>query len=131
MCIQRLFALRARRADVVVAGKEAHALGFEPPSSLSYAYSHNNTTANATTPSMTPDPLLRVLERHVIYDTILDLCPITTVLRLKRDCRATNAAVTDYMGRLYDINRHLSHFFEDPKAFRAIQARTGALIVGP
>ena len=80
---------------------------------------------------MTPGPLLRVLERHVIYDTILDLCPITTVLRLKRVCRATNAAVTDYMGRLYDINRHLSHFFEDPKAFRANQARTGALIVGP
>ena len=77
---------------------------------------------------MTTHPLLRTFERHIIYDAILGLCPISTIIRLKRVCRATNAAVTDYMGRVYDINRHLSRFFEDPKAFRVVQARTGALV---
>ena len=115
-------------ADVAAEERRARARACFRAATIFRTLTPTTTTVSSTTPNMTPNPLLRVLERHVIYDLILDLCPITTVLRFKRVCRTTNAAVTDYMERTLDINKHLSHFFKDPKAFRVVQARTGALV---
>ncbi|TFK78930.1 hypothetical protein K466DRAFT_440461, partial [Polyporus arcularius HHB13444] len=68
----------------------------------------------------------------VVYDSILSFCSPAVMLRLARVCRTTYAAVQDYMRITYscNINRRLSHFFDDPLAFRSLQAQTGTLIAG-
>lgn len=76
------------------------------------------------------DLFLEIFDRDSIYDRIFDLCLPSTVLRMKRVCQALNIAVSEYMARTFNINKHLSRFFKDAKAFRVVQARTGAIVSG-
>lgn len=49
---------------------------------------------------------------------------------LSKTCRLGYAAAADYSRTAYDINRSLTRYFDDPLAFRSLQARTGTLISG-
>lgn len=74
--------------------------------------------------------LQEIFSTAPIYDLILcDLSPRTLVW-LSRTCRRAHEAVTRFVGRAYNINRHLSRYFPDPLAFRSLQARTGLVISG-
>ncbi|RPD52517.1 hypothetical protein L227DRAFT_514713 [Lentinus tigrinus ALCF2SS1-6] len=75
-------------------------------------------------------PLQEVLRNHVIYREILGYCSPMTLLRFKRTCRLASLAVKDYMELSFNINQRLARFFDDPRAFRSLQARTGILISG-
>lgn len=70
------------------------------------------------------------MRNHVIYRAILQYCSPLTLLRFKRTCRLASAAVEDYMKLAFNINRCLARFFDDPVAFRSLQARTGTVISG-
>jgi hypothetical protein len=39
-------------------------------------------------------------------------------------------AVSEHLARAFNVDRHLSRFFEHPREFRALQARTGTLVSG-
>ncbi|KIK49276.1 hypothetical protein CY34DRAFT_310412 [Suillus luteus UH-Slu-Lm8-n1] len=74
--------------------------------------------------------LQEVFSTAPIYDLIFcDLSPRTLVW-LSRTCRRAHEAVTRFICRAYNINRHLSRYFPDPLAFRSLQARTGLVISG-
>jgi hypothetical protein len=62
----------------------------------------------------------------------LILCHLSprTLVRLSRTCHYMYVAVTCFLQRAYNINRHLSRYFPDPLAFRSLQARTGLVISG-
>src|SRR5882762_8146146 len=74
---------------------------------------------------------VRLLTNHIILQTILTLTssPVT-IIRLSWTCRAVRNIVEWYVQHTFDINRHLSRYFPDPKAFRSVQARTATLIGG-
>ena len=65
-----------------------------------------------------------------IYDNILSTLSPATCVRFARACVATFNAVNDFNKRAYNINCHLSHFFNDPLGFWSLQARTGTIISG-
>ncbi|KAI0061176.1 hypothetical protein BV25DRAFT_1805904 [Artomyces pyxidatus] len=75
-------------------------------------------------------PLLTLICHVDIHQSILDDCSPATLLRISWTCKCAHTAIRDYMGRAFDINRHLSAWFPDPIAFRALQARTTMLISG-
>ena len=65
-----------------------------------------------------------------IYDNILPMLSPATCVRLARACVAAFNAVNNINKCAYNINRHLSHFFDDPLGFWSLQARTGTIISG-
>jgi hypothetical protein len=77
-----------------------------------------------------PTAFLDVFSRHTIYDVVFSQADTSTILYLQRTCRQARLAATDYLARAFNINRHLSRFFSDPKAFRSLQARTATVISG-
>ncbi|KAI0061371.1 hypothetical protein BV25DRAFT_782845 [Artomyces pyxidatus] len=66
----------------------------------------------------------------VIVDLICAYSSPATFIGLSKTCKLALASVRGYMRRAYNINRHLLHWFADPAAFRALQARTATLISG-
>ena len=57
------------------------------------------------------------------------LSPITIVKLATISLEAKNL-VNDYLAYTFDVNHLLRRFFTDPISFRAMQARTGAIISG-
>ncbi|PSS08863.1 hypothetical protein PHLCEN_2v3478 [Hermanssonia centrifuga] len=74
--------------------------------------------------------VLKILTNDLIFEVIFDACTPATFFRISRTCRIAYDAVRFYVGRTFNINRHLSQYFPDPLAFRSLQARTAALISG-
>ena len=72
----------------------------------------------------------RILTNDLLYDLILGPVDPCTLVRLSHTCRDAHSAVHSHIARTFNINRHLSRYFQDPLAFRALQARTGTLISG-
>jgi hypothetical protein len=65
-----------------------------------------------------------------LYDSVFACLSPATIARYSRTSRGCREAVISFQRRAYNINHHLSHFFDNPLEFRAIQARTGTLISG-
>lgn len=74
--------------------------------------------------------LQEVFSTAPIYDLIFCNLSPRTLAWLSRTCRRAHEAVTRFICRAYNINRHLSRYFPDPLAFRSLQARTGLVISG-
>ena len=72
----------------------------------------------------------KIATNHLIYDTIFAAASPASILCLARTCKVAHIAMRDYFTRTFNINRHLTRFFDDPLAFRSLQARTGTLISG-
>ncbi|KAI0083368.1 hypothetical protein BDY19DRAFT_910652 [Irpex rosettiformis] len=72
----------------------------------------------------------QIITNYLIYDLIFSAASPGSILRLARTCKAAHAAMRDYFPRAFNINKHLSHFFDDPLAFRSLQAQTNTLISG-
>ena len=71
-----------------------------------------------------------IATNYLIYDIIFAATSPSSILRLSRTCRVALAATRDYFTRAFNINKHLTRFFDDPLAFRSLQARTTTLISG-
>ncbi|THH12657.1 hypothetical protein EW146_g7487 [Bondarzewia mesenterica] len=71
-----------------------------------------------------------IISNPTIYDLIFAHSSPATIIRFSWTCTDALTAVHSYYRRAYNINRHLSHFFRDPEAFRVLQARTNTLISG-
>ncbi|KAI0083066.1 hypothetical protein BDY19DRAFT_873362, partial [Irpex rosettiformis] len=52
------------------------------------------------------------------------------ICRLAKTTRVFRLMLSRNLSRLYSINRQLLRFFDDPSAFRILQAQTGAIISG-
>ena len=76
------------------------------------------------------DLLHDILTNHVIHWNIFSYCTPQTLLRFERTCRLAQAIVEDYIRVAFNIDARLSPFFDDPRAFRSLQARTGTVISG-
>ena len=72
----------------------------------------------------------RLLSNDLLFDRILDSASPGTLVRLSRTCRQAHDAIKPYIPRAFDIDRALRRFFDDPLAFRSLQAQTGTLISG-
>jgi hypothetical protein len=74
--------------------------------------------------------LQSIFTRPPVFDVIFRQLSPASLIRSGRTCRVARDAVSNFYGRAFNINRHLSRFFSDPLAFRSLQARTGTLISG-
>ncbi|KAF9011196.1 hypothetical protein BDQ17DRAFT_1420613 [Cyathus striatus] len=74
--------------------------------------------------------ILNIFYCPLIYDEIFFCLDFPDLARTSRTCRAAKHAVSEFCRREYNINKHLSYFFNDSIAFRNLQARTGALVSG-
>ncbi|KAI0076955.1 hypothetical protein K474DRAFT_1179966 [Panus rudis PR-1116 ss-1] len=72
----------------------------------------------------------KVITNDLLYDIIFDYCTPATLIRFSRSSRDAHAAVKDYMARRFNINKLLMRWFDDPLAFRCMQAETETLISG-
>jgi len=77
-----------------------------------------------------PTYINSVFIRPPIYNRIFSRLSPASLIRVRRTCHVVHDAVSDFLSRAYNINRHLSHFFSDALAFRSLQARTATLISG-
>lgn len=85
--------------------------------------SHSTTQASSAT-LLGP----QVIGNHVILDRTFAFLSSQDILSVSRTCRMANANAKSYFRRARDINRRLKCFFPDLTTFRALQARTGAVI---
>lgn len=65
-----------------------------------------------------------------VYNAIFACLSPPDIYRARTVCRLFSDAVVHFHDLAYNINRHLSHFFKDPTAFRNIQANCHFLISG-
>ena len=70
------------------------------------------------------------LTNHLLYDNALLRVDSCTLVRLSRTCRTAHVAVQTHIALYFDINAHLSRYFDNPLAFRSLQAQTNTLISG-
>ena len=75
------------------------------------------------------DPVI-VLSRSPTLDTVLQYLSPGDVARLQCTCKVISDALIAWKRAAYNINRFLERFFEDPVAFRVLQAQTNLLISG-
>ncbi|KAF3917674.1 hypothetical protein AA313_de0208738 [Arthrobotrys entomopaga] len=73
-----------------------------------------------------PLNLLDILSNPILYSTIFDHLEPQDVLRLFQTCRTIYA----FKGDLWNINRSLRRFVNDPIAFRSLMARYDAIVSG-
>lgn len=66
-----------------------------------------------------------------IYNVILSAISPASAAYLSRTCHTVYNAVEDFRLNAFNVNRHFSHYFLDPIAFRSLQSRTGTLVSGP
>ena len=71
-----------------------------------------------------------LLDVDLVLDNIFDFASPGTLFCFKRTCKRAKTAVESYFRRAFNINRHLSQFFDNPHDFRSLQARTCTLISG-
>ncbi|KAG8221622.1 hypothetical protein J3R82DRAFT_1900 [Butyriboletus roseoflavus] len=77
------------------------------------------------------DPLwARLFARAPIYDLIFSCLSPRSLARLALTSRAAYLAIAAFKIRAFNINRHFSRFFNDPLAFRSLQAKTNTLVSG-
>jgi hypothetical protein len=65
-----------------------------------------------------------------VYDVVFSCLSPAEVYRVRRVCRQAKAATSSFLLRAYNIDRHLSYYFDNPSDFRRCQEKTGALIAG-
>ncbi|EIN08753.1 hypothetical protein PUNSTDRAFT_143482 [Punctularia strigosozonata HHB-11173 SS5] len=75
-------------------------------------------------------PFLSVFSIHPVYDAIFSQADELAIVRFRRTCHPARFAVDDYLVRACNIDKHLSRFFTDTKAFRNLQAQTATVISG-
>lgn len=75
-------------------------------------------------------PFKEIFDRDPIYDSIFSRSSPATLARFGCTCQIARRALQDYRSRAFDINTHLRRYISEPKAFRDLQARTGAIISG-
>lgn len=63
-------------------------------------------------------------------DPIFSFSSPKDIIQLSKTCRLARTAIADYIRRAFNINKHLSRYFDNPVDFRSLQARTGTLISG-
>jgi hypothetical protein len=71
-----------------------------------------------------------VLWNVELIEQIFSYTSPSTLFCFAKTCRTAKLLVREWVLREFDINRRLSPFFDDPRSFRALQAKTGALISG-
>ncbi|TCD68648.1 hypothetical protein EIP91_010303 [Steccherinum ochraceum] len=82
-----------------------------------------------TTPG--PDDFVeQIISNNVIHDCLFSYVTPLELFRLARTCRIAYGVVRFYVKRTFNVNRLLSRFFQDPVAFRSLQARTGMIFAG-
>lgn len=81
-------------------------------------------------PSPRLPPFEHVLANNDVVDRIFSLGSPATISHLGWTSRTTHALVKSYVKRAWNVDHHLGHFFFQPRAFRALQARTGTLVSG-
>ncbi|KAI0801954.1 hypothetical protein BC629DRAFT_156478 [Irpex lacteus] len=72
----------------------------------------------------------KILTNDLLFELIFSSTSPGTLLRLSRTCKRAKAAVQSYFLRAFNINKHLSRFFNNPLEFRSLQARTATLVSG-
>ena len=72
----------------------------------------------------------RIMHCPPIADNIFVFLTPATLINLSLASQTNTVAVRQFYKRAYNIHRHLSHFFRDPRGFRSLQARSGTLISG-
>ncbi|TCD68642.1 hypothetical protein EIP91_010297 [Steccherinum ochraceum] len=72
----------------------------------------------------------QIISNNVIHESLFSYMTPLEFLRLSRTCRDAYGVVRSYIKRTFNVNRLLSRFFQDPVAFRSLQARTGLLVSG-
>ncbi|KAH8092536.1 hypothetical protein BXZ70DRAFT_898267 [Cristinia sonorae] len=74
----------------------------------------------------------KIVFNHLIFETIFDNLTPLEFMRLGRTCQRARAVVLRFVDQKFGskINDSLMRFFDDPVAFRSLQARTGTLISG-
>jgi hypothetical protein len=66
-----------------------------------------------------------------VQTVLIALLDVTDVIALKKTNKALYVEMADYQKNIdYNINQKLRSFFQDPKAFRSVQARCDALLWG-
>lgn len=75
-------------------------------------------------------PFERAFHCADVYDKINSRITPGTAVKLAQTCHAARDARTCFNRRAFNINRHLGRFFNDPVAFRSLQAQTGTLVSG-
>jgi hypothetical protein len=73
---------------------------------------------------------VEITVRPPAYEGVLSCLSAGTLYRLQRTCRSARTAVVDYCRRVFNVDKHLKRFFDDPHGFRQLQASTGTLISG-
>ena len=71
-----------------------------------------------------------VLTRPPICELIFKYISARSLVHFSQTCRVAHNAVLEYYRYGFNINRHLARFFNNPIAFRSLQARTGTIISG-
>ncbi|CCL99903.1 uncharacterized protein FIBRA_01928 [Fibroporia radiculosa] len=71
-----------------------------------------------------------ILTNDLLTDIIFSCCSPAHIYRIAKTCRAGLYAAKEYTRHAFNINRHLSRYFDDISAFRSLQARTRSLISG-
>lgn len=72
----------------------------------------------------------RILSNDYLYLTLFTACTPRVLFILGRTCQLARLAVLDYVSSVWNINRALQRFFDDPLAFRSLQSTSGLLISG-
>ncbi|KAH9918719.1 uncharacterized protein BXZ73DRAFT_52754 [Epithele typhae] len=68
--------------------------------------------------------------RPPVYDGIFSCCTTLSLVRLSATSCEIRAAVVEHRQRAFNVDKRLRRFFADPRAFRALMARTGMLVSG-
>lgn len=68
--------------------------------------------------------------RAPVYDLIFSCLSPRSLAQLALTCRAACLAIAEFKSRAFNINRHFSRYFNEPVAFRSLQAKTNTLVSG-
>lgn len=71
-----------------------------------------------------------IISNNIIHELLFSYMTPLEFFRLARTCQVAYGVVRSYIKRTFNVNRLLNRFFQDPLAFRSLQARTGMIIAG-
>ncbi|KIM24572.1 hypothetical protein M408DRAFT_26867 [Serendipita vermifera MAFF 305830] len=84
--------------------------------------------ADSTRP--TSSTVLLVVSHSPIVDYLYGYLSVADMFSFRLVCSIVHRAVKKWLLSAYNIEKHFSHFFDDPMSFRILQARTGAIVSG-
>lgn len=90
-------------------------------------------TAKSIQPAPQAHSLLDLLSSETYYDVfqaIVQNLPTSAIIALTRVCRHLSGLYRYLLPRDWNIDRHLSRFFQDPLGLRSQMAKSNALISG-